>query len=299
MFAVCQTFVHLYYDYDGIILPTRRPTKPEPVTEESPGLVAYIKAQVAKEAQPLAPLFWFDQNRIVESLLRNIGVRTLCISFAAPFIYAIFLRRRAWQLSLTIAALVWDVPPTRLSYIPPYYPSLIYRSLFSGFFLVLIFEASNVLFTAYVSKEPLKKGQTLTAESKDPNGTLLIGLKQRKPIPTVSQRGHVKVANLTFSRLSLCGSFRTSQLQLPIEEKVCSRTSIVRAGRYSRKCGRSVSRMSRLSTLALFTFRTHKYQYPILHSHHQKLSRYHISLPPFDKKMCSLSRHLHLRQPKD
>ena len=60
-----------------------------------------------------------------------------------------------------------------------------WMSWISGFFLVLIFEASNVLFTAYVAREPLKKGQPFTAESKDPNGTLLLGLKQKKEIPRV------------------------------------------------------------------------------------------------------------------
>lgn len=185
IFAVVQSCLHLYYDYDYVFLSTAPPTKPEPTPEEPLGLIAGTKAQLLAQLKPLQPLFWFDGNDIYTSAMRNVVLRAICLSLLSPFIYAIFLRKMMWSWSLAFANLVWDVPPTPLSYIPPHYPSLIYRSLISGFFLVLLWEASNALFTAYVAQAPLKRAQTLTAESRDPNGTLLTGLKSKKEIPKV------------------------------------------------------------------------------------------------------------------
>ena len=185
IFATVQAILHIYYDYDDVTLSSKRPEKADPTPEVPPKLVASLKALLGKELEPLKPLFWYDGNRIFTSAAKNVVLRTLVLSLLAPFVYAIFLRRIAWRWSLSFAALVWDVPPSQLSYIPPYYPSLIYRSLKSGLLLVVLFEASNALFSAYVAREPLKKGQPLTAESKDPNGSLLTGLKSRKEIPKV------------------------------------------------------------------------------------------------------------------
>ncbi|KAL6714877.1 hypothetical protein ACLMJK_007137 [Lecanora helva] len=48
--------------------------------------------------------------------------------------------------------------------------------------LLTLWEFSNRLFGVYVAQEPLKKGQPLTSESKDPNGTLLIGLQVKREV---------------------------------------------------------------------------------------------------------------------
>lgn len=185
IFAVVQSCLHLYYDYDHIALSTTPPTESESELEEPLGLVAGIKSQLLAQWKPLQPLFWYDANDIFASISRNVVLRATFLSLLSPFLYAIFFRRVMWSWSLAFAKLVWDVPPTPLSYIPPHYPSLIYRSLTSGFFLLLLWEAANALFTAYVAQPPLKKGRPLTAESKDPNGTLLTGLKSSKEIPKV------------------------------------------------------------------------------------------------------------------
>ncbi|KAJ5176289.1 uncharacterized protein N7482_002166 [Penicillium canariense] len=50
-------------------------------------------------------------------------------------------------------------------------------------FLYLLFlRQTNLFFAIFLGKEPLKRGQPLTADSKDPNGSLLSGLKAKKHI---------------------------------------------------------------------------------------------------------------------
>ena len=197
MFAFAQAFLHLFDDYDNIRLSLDKPEIPKPAIENPPSPLTALKTQLVKEVEPLRPLFQYDAGKPLTSLTHNVVLRTASISLLAPFLYAIFVRRTAWQWSLSFAALVWDIPPSQLSYIPPHYPSLVYRSLTSGLCLVFLFEASNAIFTAYVAREPLKRGKLFTAESKDPNGTLLTGLKAKKSVPKVVFRLICSVTKLT------------------------------------------------------------------------------------------------------
>ncbi|KAL8935370.1 MAG: hypothetical protein Q9216_005459, partial [Gyalolechia sp. 2 TL-2023] len=90
----------------------------------------------------------------------------------------------AWRTSLECARFLrWDIPSAaELSSIPPYHITLVFRSLTSGFCLVLLWQGSNLAFSAYLAQEPLKRGQPLTQESNDPNGSLINGLKSRKQV---------------------------------------------------------------------------------------------------------------------
>lgn len=58
---------------------------------------------------------------------------------------------------------------------------LIFRSFFTGSLLVVCWQCANLFFSVFIGKEPLKRGQPLTDEAKDPNGSLLTGLKAKKP----------------------------------------------------------------------------------------------------------------------
>jgi nucleoporin NDC1 len=172
MLATLQSLLHLYYDYDKVLLPPTQ-SKTESTTE-----------QPQKEEHPLARI-----KALLPNLAQDLGLRAAGVSILGPIIYALFIRRTAWSCSLWLAELLWDVPASQLSYIPPYHISLILRSLSSGVFLLALWEASNALFGAYVAQEPIKKGQPLTSEAKDPNGALLNGLK--------SKRGTLRVSRLT------------------------------------------------------------------------------------------------------
>ena len=180
MFAMAQTILHLYYDYDEVPLPVKH-TMEEPISPQPRGIPAWFSAR----ADILAPMFRWDSNDLARSILQNVILRTLIISLSTPFLYGIFIRRMAWEWSLTFASLLWDVPASRLSYIPPHYPSLVYRSITAGTLLSFLWQSSSTLFTAYVARQPIKKELPLSSESKDSNGTLLNGLKSKKEIPKV------------------------------------------------------------------------------------------------------------------
>ena len=180
MFAVAQTILHLYYDYDQVALPVKH-TMEEPISPQPQGLPTWFSTRV----DILAPMFKWDFDNPANSILQNTVLRTLVISLSAPFLYSIFIRRMAWEWSFVFASLLWDVPVSPLSFIPPHYPSLVYRSFSAGNLLFFLWQSSIALFNAYVARQPIKKEQPLSSESKDSNGTLLNGLKSKKETPKV------------------------------------------------------------------------------------------------------------------
>ncbi|KAF2673412.1 hypothetical protein BT63DRAFT_369020 [Microthyrium microscopicum] len=54
------------------------------------------------------------------------------------------------------------------------------RFIFAGFMLTFLWAFTNRAFSAYMVEQPLKKGQPLTNDSKDPNGSLIQGLTERR-----------------------------------------------------------------------------------------------------------------------
>lgn len=54
------------------------------------------------------------------------------------------------------------------------------KFLYHAFLLTFIWEATNYVFTEFIATPPLKKEAPITADSKDPNGTLLLGLRTRR-----------------------------------------------------------------------------------------------------------------------
>ena len=168
MLAGLQSALHLYYDYDKVPLSTKlAETKPAP-------------DHISRSQPPV-----MQMKEDLPKLAHNIFLRAVGMSIFGPILYGLFIRSAAWKCSLYVAAVLWDVPNSRLSYIPPYHISLIIRSFTSGALLLTLWEFANRLFGAYVAQEPLKKGQPLTSESKDPNGTLLIGLQGKREVPVV------------------------------------------------------------------------------------------------------------------
>lgn len=59
--------------------------------------------------------------------------------------------------------------------------------------LVFLWEFANTAMTIYLSKEPVKRDkehklQPITRDSKDPNGSLLLGLRAKKDLLRVSSQ---------------------------------------------------------------------------------------------------------------
>ena len=57
------------------------------------------------------------------------------------------------------------------------------RSFVSGTLLMLCWDSTNILLSAFLSQKPVKRGKPLTSDAKDPNGSLLNGLKTSKDVP--------------------------------------------------------------------------------------------------------------------
>ncbi|KAA6410386.1 MAG: nuclear envelope [Lasallia pustulata] len=166
--AVMQSMYHLYYDYDKVTLPVAKPKSDTVADQQPPVMVSPLTRMRAALLQ----------------LLQTVVQRSLPMIVVGPITYSLLIRRRAWSWTLFFAKLLWKLPkaaePPR---IPPYHISLLLRSISSCFLIIILWEASNAIFSAYVAQDPLKRGQPLTNYSPDPNGSLLNGLKSRKEAP--------------------------------------------------------------------------------------------------------------------
>ncbi|PHH87098.1 hypothetical protein CDD83_9321 [Cordyceps sp. RAO-2017] len=114
-------------------------------------------------------------------------VLTGCVKQAAStlfltlVLYALFLRSFAWGWALAFLRPFYSLPQT--SILPSSWPTdifLLARCVYAGTLLLFLWSAGNTAFSIFMVKAPLKNGQPLTSESKDPNGSLLNGLKSKK-----------------------------------------------------------------------------------------------------------------------
>ncbi|KAF9887871.1 hypothetical protein FE257_009531 [Aspergillus nanangensis] len=166
LLAIAQSVGHLYCDYDCVPIPVAKP----------------IAGATDKRTHPVQSVSKRIQAAIPR-LIRDGLIRSTLVGIICPLAYTLILRRPAWSFTLYFAKLFWDFPRSAADppgLIPPIKPGLFARSLFSSALLVLCWQTANLFFSTFISKEPLKRGQPLTAEAKDPNGSLLTGLKAKK-----------------------------------------------------------------------------------------------------------------------
>ncbi|EPS28683.1 hypothetical protein PDE_03629 [Penicillium oxalicum 114-2] len=168
LLACAQAFFHLVFDYDQISVPVRlRSTDP---TDE--------------RTHQVVPTSKYIRSAFPQKIQNAIGYTTM-VAIATPFLYLLFLRQTAWSLSLYFAKLFWSFSRSAAqpdTFFPPAFGALILRSFVSGFLLCLSWQSANLFFSIFLGKEPLKRGQPLTADAKDPNASLLSGLKAKKHI---------------------------------------------------------------------------------------------------------------------
>lgn len=166
LLAIMQSVVHLYSDHDRLDIPV---TKSAP---EAPD----------QRTHPVQPVLKRIQRAIPQTVLDSVA-RSVLMALAGPFIYVMFLRRTAWRCTLFVAKLFWNFPRSAADppgLVPPIGPSLFIRCLTSGALLLFLWQTANLSFSSFIAQEPLKRGQPLTNETKDPNGSLLNGLKAKK-----------------------------------------------------------------------------------------------------------------------
>ena len=179
--AILQTGYHLYFDYDQINLPIVKTNLPG-ASIASPVIAVNPEAKLKTQLRPLALSAFF---------------RAVAMAILSPVIYSVAIRNLAWRFTRTFAKLFWSLPKSSaLPSIPPFRLLFLLRTIWVGFLLIMLWEVGNAAFSAYVEREPLKNDRPITYESRDPNGSLLTGLKGKKLQTRVRyrrspQRGHI------------------------------------------------------------------------------------------------------------
>ncbi len=170
--AVAQAGCHLFYDYDRIDMPVAKWTNFGD-SDQSVSVVTPPSVQLRAKALELA---------------RISITRALVISLLSPFIYVLdwgfypySIRQFSWSFTRSFAKFFWSLPKSgALPAITPFHWTFLIETFLSGIQLLLLWEVGNAAFSIYVAQEPLKNGRPVTYESRDPNGSLLTGLRGKK-----------------------------------------------------------------------------------------------------------------------
>jgi len=172
--AIVQTGCHLYYDYDRLDTPVTK-TLPKASSTQRKGLDAGPRALLQPQLSVLA---WCAAKHTL--VMAVISPLIYALNLGIPWVYTFNVRSFAWSFTRGWAKILWSLPKSgALPPILPFHWTVFLRTLSSGFLLTMLWEFSNAAFLAFVAQEPLKNGRPITYESRDPNGSLLTGLKGR------------------------------------------------------------------------------------------------------------------------
>ncbi|KAJ8117733.1 hypothetical protein OPT61_g1138 [Boeremia exigua] len=165
--AIAQTGVHLWNDYDRIDVPAMQPKK----------LGEDATAEAAVKRGPKPRIVLVKQLRPMFTTAASL---TLLVTLSGTILYFVGPRQMLWEYYYSFMrnfiSLAKTSRPTGLA---PFAP-LVAKFVVEGTLLVLLWEFANKAFDLYIAQEPLKNNKPITSDSKDPNGTLLNGLKSNK-----------------------------------------------------------------------------------------------------------------------
>lgn len=158
--ALLQTISHYRYDLDRLVF-------------------GKSKSKKSSDAAPTGSLqVVLQQLPSLATGCLKLAVSALFVSF---FLYFILFRSFAWTWTLMMMRPFYNLPKANI--LPASWPSdvfLMIRCICAGTLLSLIWATGNTAFSIFMAKAPLKNGKPLTSESRDPNGSLLNGLKNKK-----------------------------------------------------------------------------------------------------------------------
>ena len=181
LLAAAQSGVHLWKDYDSIDVPAMKPKKERgDATGSAPARRAPKPRHVlAKQFKGMA----FQSSSL-----------TAIIAVVGCLLYFTLARHVIWGYYYNVGRYLWSLSKTSTpTGLAPFLP-LCFMFLTEGTLLVVLWEFVNKTFDVYMAQEPLKNDQPITNDSKDPNGSLLQGLKSKKDT--------VKVRRIASSRAS-------------------------------------------------------------------------------------------------
>ncbi len=166
LLAIAQSCIHLWKDYDKIDVPAMKPKKERDDASATPMKLSPNPRQVL-----LGQLI---------GMATKSGILALVVAVGGFVFYFVGPRYVIWDyyysFSKYFVSLSKTSKPTGLA---PFLP-LCFQFVIQGAFLTLLWEFVNKAFDLYIAQAPLKNDQPITSDSKDPNGTLLNGLKSKK-----------------------------------------------------------------------------------------------------------------------
>ncbi|KAI1745238.1 nucleoporin protein Ndc1-Nup, partial [Xylaria scruposa] len=134
--------------------------------------------------QPTPPEHWSIKiGQWAPIMIVRCGMLAITVSVVNYIALYHFLRVYAWGSSMWLFRFIYadlpryNLPPGKA----PWSFWMLGRTIWASFLLGLLWYFADITFRVQLTREPLKKNQPLTDESKDPNGSLLNGLKSKKP----------------------------------------------------------------------------------------------------------------------
>ncbi|KAG7127690.1 Nucleoporin NDC1 like protein [Verticillium longisporum] len=163
--ATFQAIMHIICDTDRITIDVNKARK-SPVTNGG-----------ASSTTPLTVLLTKLPGVVANAVMRAIGVYALAVT-----LYSTIFRGAAWSWAMTFFRPFNNLPKSNMLPVdwPWFKGSTLMQCLWAGVLLSCTWEIGNYAFSRFMVKAPLKNGNPLTNESKDPNGSLLNGLKSKK-----------------------------------------------------------------------------------------------------------------------
>lgn len=185
MLGVAQSVAHVFFDLDHIDVVALKPKKDYGDT------AAATATPVRRGLRPREVLV----KHFVTMIRASISITAVTLSLGS-ILYFLGLRGFAWEYWYKLHRWWYSLSKTsRPTGLAPFVP-LVSRFVLQAIFLSLLWNFVNKAFSLYVAQEPLKNDQPITQDSKDPNGTLLNGLKSKKDA--------VKVRNHRTGALGFC-----------------------------------------------------------------------------------------------
>lgn len=173
VFGMVQGLLHIYRDDDRLLL--RSVTLKGDAQAPQDDQTAW-QTRLKNDVPALASLAAMQSAAV---LLFSV----IQYHWALPrFLWRLTPRGVAWRLALSFFRTFYTLPKTNI--LPATLAGvngwMWLRCFLSGFMLLFMWLAGNKMFSMLLVRAPLKLGSPLTSESKDPNGTLLNGLKSKK-----------------------------------------------------------------------------------------------------------------------
>lgn len=173
LFGVLQGILHMYRDDDRLLLGSVKLNNEDATPQDDQNI---WQTRLKTEIPALATLTAMQSAAalLVNVIVYHVSLPTLFMGLT--------IRGMAWRTALMFFRTFYNLPRTNM--VPVTLAGvngwMWLRCLLTGAMLLFMWLAGNKMFSMLLVRAPLKQGQPLTSESKDPNGSLLNGLKSKK-----------------------------------------------------------------------------------------------------------------------